>query len=184
MLNNHNKSYTKLIKSVLSSKFLLYNSSKINNVNLLFVINNKSKQSFSFFFIIIVLMLGIFPSLLINKRKVRNKKYNKFVAFKLILNINLIFKILLIHLPVLDIVNKTRSKSNRGENFLVLSDFPIINEIDVLCERHNSLLEHINSYKLIINTVASIDKYYNWYYSECLIRLLKLNFLDIGRKLT
>ena len=161
MLNNHNKSYTKLIKSVLSSKFLLYNSSQINNVNLLFVINNKSKQSFSFFFIIIVLMLGTFPSLLINKKKIRNKKYNKFIAFKLIINIDFIIKFLLIHLPVLDIINETRSKSNRGENFLVISDFPIINEIDVLCERHNSLLEHINSYKLIINTLATIDKYYN-----------------------
>ena len=129
-------------------------------------------------------MLGTFPSLLINKKKIRNKKYNKFIAFKLIINIDFIIKFLLIHLPVLDIINETRSKSNRGENFLVISDFPIINEIDVLCERHNSLLEHINSYKLIINTLATIDKYYNWYYSECLIRLLKLNFLDISRKLT
>ena len=87
------------------------------------------------------------------------------------------------HLSILYSIEYSKSKSNNGEAFITFKDFPIIYEIDRICETYNPLLDFISNYKFIVNAKILLCAKYNWYYIECYMRIFKLPYYNAVRDL-
>jgi hypothetical protein len=103
-----------------------------------------------FFFIILLLILGIFPKILKTRKKIKRFKQNEFLAFGFGVNITDLYKFVNIYLPITDIVENLYFKYNCSEYRLTIKFFPIITEIDKICETNTPLLEFIQDYNLIL----------------------------------
>jgi len=84
------------------------------------------------------------------KKEGKNKR--KFVGFRLFLNLIFLYKFILMYFSILDTIPLSQTKSNLNENRLTFMEFPIIYEIDNICEQYSPFLEYIKSYKFILNT--------------------------------
>ena len=158
------------LKSILTSK-IRHKSHQFKDFNTIFIVKNKKKDQVIFLFLILFLFSGKFPQTL--KKKLTNK--NRFIGFRLFLNSEFLYKFILMYFSILDSIPSLQTKSNGNENRLVFSEFPIIYEIDYICEQYNPFLEYIKNYKFIFNIKISNS---NWYNSECNLRAFKLPYLD------
>jgi hypothetical protein len=94
--------------------------------------------------------LGVFPEILKTRKKIKKFKQNEFLAFGFGINILGICKFINIYLPITDIVENLYFKYNCAEYRLTIKFFPIITEIDKICETNTPLLEFIQDYNLIL----------------------------------
>lgn len=108
------------------------------------------------------------------KKKIRKKL--KFLGFFLLFNIYFLYTFIIMQFSILDTIAYLKTKSNREHN-LIFKEFPILYEIDTICERYNPLLEFIKSYKFILN-IKIVPRSYIWIDSEFIIRLFKLPYID------
>lgn len=165
---NKDKNYR--LNSIVTSKLL--KKRQFKKLDFFFVVKNQKKDQVLFYFIVLYLMSGMCPQI-INK-KIRNKK--KFLGFHLLFNIDFLYNFIIMYLSILDTINDLKTKSN-GEHNLVFKEFPIIYEIDSLCERYNPLLECIKNYKFILN-IKILPKTFVWIETEFILRLFKLPYID------
>lgn len=166
----YNKDKNYRLNSIITSKIL--KKQQFKNLNFFFVVKDQKKDQILFYFIVIYLMTGICPNIV--SKKLKNKK--RFLGFSILLNLTFLYTFILLYLSILDTVDHLKTKSN-GEHNLVFKEFPIIYEIDALCERYNPILEYIKSYKLILN-IKIIPKSYIWIDTEFILRLYKLPYID------
>jgi len=161
------------LKSILTSKSI-QKTEQFNKFNIIFIVKNKKKDQVIFFFIVLFLFAGKSPQILKKKGKIKKK----FVGFRLFLNITFLYKFIIMYFSILDTISHIKTKSNHNENRLVFMEFPIIYEIDYICEKYNPFLEYIKNYKFILNTKILKS---SWYHSECSLRCVKIPYLDTIR---
>jgi hypothetical protein len=135
------------LKSILTSK-IRYKSRQLKDLNILFIVKNKKKDQVVFLFIVLFLFSGKLPQIL--KKNLKNK--NKFIGFRIFFRPEFLYKFILMYFVILDSIPLLQTKSNLNENRLVFLEFPIIHEIDFICEQYNPFLEYIKSYRFILNT--------------------------------
>ena len=145
------------IKSILTSKVYIKRLQPLGKLNLFFIVKNKSKDQVLFLFIILNILIS--KSQTIYKKK--NKQKNKFLGFRIFAPVAILYKFVLMHLSILDSIEYSKSKSNNGEAFITFKDFPIIYEIDRICETYNPLLDFISNYKFIVNAKILLCAKYN-----------------------
>lgn len=132
------------LNSIITSKTL--KKQQFKKLNFFFVVKNQKKDQVLFYFIILYLMSGSCPQIVSKKLKLKKK----FLGFKLEFNFFFIYSFILMYLSILDTIVSLKTKSSIDHN-LVFKEFPIIYEIDTICERYNPLLEYIKNYKSILN---------------------------------
>jgi hypothetical protein len=165
---NKNNNYR--LNSIITSKLL--RKQRFKNLNFFFVVKNQKKDQVLFYFIVLYLMSGKCPKIV--KKKIRKKL--KFLGFFLLFNIYFLYTFIIMQFSILDTIAYLKTKSNREHN-LIFKEFPILYEIDTICERYNPLLEFIKSYKFILN-IKIVPRSYIWIDSEFIIRLFKLPYID------
>ena len=165
-----NKDKTYKLNSIVTSKLL--KKQQFKKFDMFFVVKSQKKDQVLFFFIILYLMSGNAPKIIDKKMKLKKK----FLGFHLSLNFFFLYSFILMYLAILDTINFLKTKSNCEHN-LVFKEFPIIYEVDAMCEQFNPVLEYIKSYKFILN-LKSTPKSYIWIDSEFLLRLAKLPYID------
>jgi hypothetical protein len=161
------------LKSILVSKNK--KNQQFNRFSIFFVVKDKKKDQVLFLFIILYLFLGSAPRI----KKKKTKLGSKFLGFNLNLNSLDLFKFIIMFLAILDTIPLLKTGYNSGQNRLVFTDFPVIYEIDYLCEQFNAILDYIKNYKFILST--KVINRTDWYASECALRLLKLPYEDTFR---
>lgn len=171
--NNSNK-----IKSILTSKFKRVNLKLFTKLNLFFLVKQQTKNKVLFLILMVYLMFGEFPKIFVKKYK---KQKAQVVSFRYVLPTIFFYKFIVLQLSYLDTINNITNKLNGTEINLVFCDIPIISEIDLLCEKHNSFLEYIKNYKLVLNTHLNWHNEHLWYYVECILRLHKVPFKEGNR---
>jgi hypothetical protein len=148
MLFTYKKNTNYKIKSIVTSKFNIRKMQQFNFLNCFFIVKNKTQDQVLFLFIILYLLNGKAPKII--KKKGRQK--SKFLGFSVFFSIQFIYQFIIMYLSILDTIILIETKSNICENRLVFKDFPIIYEIDCLCEQYNPVLDYIKNYKFILNT--------------------------------
>lgn len=164
-----NKSYR--LSSIIGSKFKKSNY-WFNSFNIIFLMKNQKKDPIIFLFLILYLFSGKVPQII--KKSLKKKK--KFLGFRLYFKYYFLQDFIMYYFSILDNISILNRKSNLSHNFLVVDEFPVLYEIDYMCEQFNPLLEFIKSYKLIL--YIKVNNYKSWYESESIIRLNKFPFLN------
>ena len=165
------------LKSILTSKFSDKKLPVFETFNSFFLVKNKTQDQVLFLFITLTLLTGKIPKLLKSKKK----RKNKFLGFLIFFNHLFFYKFIIMYISILDTISILSTKSNFGENRLVFTDFPIIYEVDYICERHNPVLDYIKNFKFVLNLKLLRCTEYSWFYSECFIRAYKFPYLDLIR---
>jgi hypothetical protein len=180
LMLEYNSIKIKYLRSLLTSKILQpFKDPKA--FNLFFLGRNKHRAQILFLFIILSLIIDKKLNMCLKHKKNRQKP--KFLGFRVFLNNFYIFKFIVMHLAVLDVVKLSSRKSNKAEASIIFKEFPIVYEIDRLCEQHNSIIEHIKNYTIIINTKLDLESNFDWFYIECYIRLFKIPYINKTRSL-
>lgn len=130
--------------SVLSSIFKFVVMQQLDNIILFFVVKNKNKNQVLFLFLILYLLLNKKPNILVKKRK---RLKLKFVGFYSVESFNVLYRLFLLYIPILDTIPSISSTIKNQEVYLVFDEFPIIYEVDSLCEKQNILLDYIINFK-------------------------------------
>jgi len=180
MLENK-KVHLKNLRSIFISKFCFLSNKSISvvlRINYYLIIKRKEKNKILFFFVILLLILSTFPKILKVRKKLKRFKQSEFLAFEFGIKLLDIFKFLNIYLPITDIIENLYFKYNHAEYRLTIKHFPVITEVDKLCEANTLLLEFIQDYNLILKFKMSTI---NWYQGECLIRSLNVPFVSSNR---
>ena len=164
-----NKSYR--LNSIIGSKFKKVNQ-WFNRFNIIFLMKNQKKDPIIFLFLILYLFSGKSPQII----KKNSKKKKRFLGFRLYFKSYFLQDFIMYYFSILDNISILNRKSNLGHNFLVIDEFPVLYEIDYMCEQFNPLLDFIRSYKLIL--YIKVNDYNTWYESESIIRLFKFPFLN------
>lgn len=165
------------IKSLLSSK-ALQKTVYPKKFNLFFLGKNRNKAQILFLFIILSLIMDRNLKLCI---KIKPQHKPKFLGFRIYLTNFYMFKFIILQLSILDAIKISSKKSNKAEANIIFKEFPIVYEIDRLCEQQNSILNHIKNYTLVINTKLKLKSSFDWFYVECYIRVFKLPYHNIIR---
>ena len=97
-----------------------------------------------------MLILGVFPKILKTSKKIQKFKQNEFLGFGFSLVMLDLFKFINIYLPITDIVKNLYFKYNFMEYRLTINFFPVINEVDKICETNTPLLDFIKDYKFVL----------------------------------
>ena len=172
--NNYNKN----LKSIFISKFCFKCSKSIFKfkINYYFILKKKKVIKVYFFFILLLIIVGEFPKII--KLKKNKLKQNEFLAFEYDINFLNLFKFINIYWPIADIVESLYFKFNYQEYRLTIKYFPILNEVDRICESNINFLEFIQDYKFLLKF-----KLFNsdWYFFESLIRSLNIPLLSKNR---
>ena len=124
-----------------------------------------------YLFIVILLLFNNKPVLIQTKKKKNGKK--KLLGFKIYLTIFEIYSIILIYFPILDLITKVENKLNGLYTNIIFDSFPLIYEVEKLCELNTLYIDYIYDYKMVWSFKFSLN---NDYMNECLIRFLKLPF--------
>ena len=141
--------HKKQCSSIFISKFN-YNMSFILNVvdfNINFVIKKQTKNKFMYLFIVILLLFNNKPVLIQTKKKKNGKK--KLLGFKIYLTIFEIYSIILIYFPILDLITKVENKLNGLYTNIIFDSFPLIYEVEKLCELNTLYIDYIYDYKMV-----------------------------------
>jgi hypothetical protein len=166
------KHYKKYFKSIFIAKFNFKNSVKIIKKSYInFVIKKQVNLKVFFMYLLITLMFDAVPTLLKSKKK----KFDKltFLGFKLTIPLVQFYKLVLIYLPILDIIYDYNLKPDNCTTKIIINGFPILYEVNKLCEINNIFVDYTYDYKMVLHFISSNK---NYYMSECLLKFLKIFF--------
>jgi hypothetical protein len=157
--------------SIVASKFChQFTFSKgIKKFNIYFIVKKKQANKSFFLYIVLTLMFNVIPTIDQSKKK-KNKKHT-FLGFTISLPISAVSKLIMIYLSILDIVIPLKTLALTKLVTWTWCNFPIIYEVDKLCEINSEFVDYFQDYKLIFKAVFFSG---NNLENEFLIRFFKL----------